>query len=55
MLRCKKHGRGRYSVLFDTYYCADCDRWLEKKCENARFCELCQARPKKPSMGRKGG
>lgn len=48
--RCPKHGRGKYSKQFDTYYCSECDRWLEKKCPTPKLCLLCANRPRKPSL-----
>lgn len=49
--RCPRHRSGRYSIRFDTYYCARCDRWLEKKCAAPKLCALCADRPRRPSMG----
>lgn len=37
-----------YNEKFDAYFCAVCDKWLEKK-RNDGDCEFCTKRPEKPS------
>ena len=47
---CQECGEARrlYSEKFDAYFCAVCDKWLEKKC-NDQTCVFCSNRPEKPS------
>ena len=37
-----------YNEKFDAYFCAVCDKWLEKECSD-QTCVLCPNRPEKPS------
>jgi hypothetical protein len=37
-----------YNEKFDSFYCKDCDYWLEEKCDE-HDCEYCIKRPEKPS------
>lgn len=41
---CKKS----YSEEYDSYYCADCNKWLENTC-NDPDCDFCQRRPNLPN------
>ena len=36
-----------YSEKFDTFYCAECNIWLEEKCVDP-LCEACATRPIRP-------
>ena len=38
----------KYSEQYDTYYCSECNTWLEDIC-NDRSCIYCNARPLKPN------
>lgn len=38
-----------YSQKYDSYFCADCDRWVEGRCSDPD-CEFCKNRPEKPSL-----
>jgi len=49
MVKCKKHGISKWSVRYDMLFCPTCDRWIEHKCKMPG-CEMCESRPKKPSM-----
>lgn len=37
-----------YSEQFDTYYCKECNKWLESTCEDPT-CEFCKKRPQQPN------
>jgi hypothetical protein len=37
----------KYSTEYDCYYCEECNKWLEDKCDDPN-CEYCKARPKTP-------
>jgi hypothetical protein len=37
----------QYSEQYDTYYCRECNKWLEDIC-NDRECLFCNTRPLKP-------
>jgi hypothetical protein len=39
---------GKYSELFDAYFCKKCGIWLEKNCGDPK-CLFCLNRPNKPS------
>jgi hypothetical protein len=50
---CKE--KRKYNNYFDSYFCKECDLWLEKTCgatEITRAC-YCAIRPEKPSMSDK--
>ena len=36
-----------YSQMYDSYYCAECNKWLDEKCTDATCC-YCSERPDKP-------
>jgi hypothetical protein len=40
---------GKYLEYFDSFYCPDCDNWLEPICED-KECRYCSDRPEKPSL-----
>lgn len=42
-----------YSEEYDSFYCKDCNKWLEDKC-NDSTCEYCLNRPPNP-LGDKNG
>lgn len=47
---CKNcHQLRLYSDKHDSYFCAYCDSWLEKRCSDPH-CSFCKNRPKKPSI-----
>lgn len=35
------------STGYDSFYCVDCNEWLDKKCHDAT-CMFCAERPEKP-------
>lgn len=37
----------QYSEQYDAYYCAECNVWLEDKCDDVD-CEFCPGRPDHP-------
>jgi len=37
-----------YSEDYDTYYCRECDKWLEEQCSDI-YCEYCARRPLTPN------
>ena len=37
----------KYSVEYDTYYCEECNKWLEDTCDD-RECLFCPSRPLTP-------
>ena len=37
-----------YSAEYDTYYCEDCNKWLEDTCSD-RNCHFCNNRPLFPN------
>jgi predicted RNA-binding Zn-ribbon protein involved in translation (DUF1610 family) len=43
--KCKKNGI--YAEYYDSYYCPDCNIWLDEKCIDAT-CEFCSKRPTFP-------
>lgn len=43
--KCKKNGV--YAECYDSYYCPDCNSWLDEKCTDAT-CEFCSRRPELP-------
>jgi len=51
---CTKHKTlhfGTYNEKYDSYYCVECNRWLEEKCkcnETENDCEFFPNRPDKP-------
>lgn len=44
---CTIHNKSKYSEKYDSYYCIDCNRWIEPKCSDPN-CEFCKDRPDKP-------
>jgi len=42
---CKR--MGVYAEYYDSYYCPDCDIWLDEKCADAT-CNFCSRRPEFP-------
>lgn len=42
-----------YNEKWDAYFCAHCNIWLEKKCEDPDCLFRCQQRPEKPISGDK--
>ena len=42
---CKKNGI--YAECYDSYYCPDCNIWLDEKCTDAT-CKFCSTRPEFP-------
>lgn len=38
----------KYSEEHDTYYCEQCNKWLEPKCNDSAYCGFCPDRPDKP-------
>ena len=38
-----------YSEGYDTYYCRECNKWLEEKCSDV-YCEYCARRPPTPDV-----
>jgi hypothetical protein len=36
-----------YSDKYDSYFCANCNEWLESACRDTT-CEYCRKRPSKP-------
>ena len=38
-----------YSDKYDSYFCMNCDVWIESKCKDLN-CDYCSERPAKPSM-----
>lgn len=46
--RCKTCGfKSKYSHKYDAFYCANENKWMEKKC-GSKECEFCKDRPIKP-------
>ena len=48
---CSCHGCGQlaeYSPKYDSWYCINCNIWLEEKCSDP-LCEFCSVRPEMPS------
>lgn len=43
-----------YSKKHDSYYCEECDKWLEKSCKD-KACDFCGERPAKPSEVKEHG
>ena len=47
--RCPECGHDRsYSYAYDAFYCSECDKWLEPKCEMLG-CIFCTGRHPTPS------
>ena len=46
-LYCTIHNKTDYSEEYDSFYCPDCNRWLDEKCADPN-CEFCSVRPDKP-------
>jgi len=46
---CKKCNKQtvKYSNKHDAYYCENCNKWLEKVCDD-KTCKFCKGRPKTP-------
>lgn len=38
----------KYNTKYDTFYCEQCDEWLEFTCP-LKDCDYCKERPEKPS------
>jgi len=38
---------GLLDMHWDAYYCKDCNKWLESKCDDLG-CSFCSGRPKTP-------
>lgn len=38
----------KYETVYDTFYCEQCDIWLESTCP-IEDCSFCSSRPEKPS------
>jgi hypothetical protein len=50
---CPDCGQNRiYHAKHDTFYCYECDQWLEGQCEEGT-CIYCQDRPERPSEAAK--
>jgi hypothetical protein len=39
----------QYSEKYDTYFCGECNKWLEEKCTDPD-CQYCTTRPEKPGQ-----
>lgn len=44
-LNCKR--MGVYAEYYDSYYCTDCNIWLDAKCTDTT-CKFCSTRPEFP-------
>lgn len=51
VITCPKHPsvRALRNEQHDTYYCKECDEWLEPRCKSTE-CGFCVMRPEKPSQ-----
>ena len=41
--------KAKYSEKYDSYYCKECNKWLEGPCHN-KSCDICSKRPNKPIL-----
>ena len=47
-MRCEKcDATPRYNEKYDSYYCPQCNEWIESKCGD-ESCEFCKDRPERP-------
>ena len=47
-MRCEKcDATPRYNEKYDSYYCPQCNEWIESKCGD-ESCEFCKDRPEGP-------
>ncbi len=47
VMPCDDNCKKAYSEQYDAYYCENCNKWTEDKCDDPE-CEFCPARPATP-------